>query len=159
MEIGVGGFRSVWDHGWVALARRGSWGRYGENSVRHISDLAVLSYGGGGGELCWWRWGGGIVADLAESFDELCGVVSLLRFGSPSDHLGFWIWFWILRLGFSMLRSLQLFFFYVESRVWDRRLHWRKQFHNIPQILSLSDLIWVFLIFFLGISGNGLYMT
>ena len=69
---------------------------------------------------------------------------ALLQFGSSSNHLGFWIRFWISRLGFSTLHSLQLFFFYVEIRVWDRRLHWRKQFHNIPQILSLSDLIWVF---------------
>ena len=137
-------WRSEWDHGWVALARRGSWGRYGENSVRHISNLAVSSYGGGGGKLGWWRWEGGIVADLVESFDKLCGVVSLVQFGSPSNRLGFCIRFKISRLDFSTLCSLQLFF-YVEIRVRDRRLHWRKQFHNIPQILSLFDLIWVFL--------------
>ena len=29
------------------------------------------------------------MADLVESFDELCGVVSLLQFGSPSNRLGF----------------------------------------------------------------------
>ena len=73
---------------------------------------------------------------------------ALLWFGSPSDRLGFWIWFRISRLDFSTLHSLQLFFFYVEIWVWDCRLHWRKKFHNIPRILSLSNLIWVFLIFF-----------
>ena len=61
-EIEVGGFRSAWDHGGWVSSQRGwlqlsvgrvwSWGRYDENSVRRISDLAMSSYGGGeGGKL------------------------------------------------------------------------------------------------------------
>ena len=87
-EIGVGGFRSAWDHGGWVSSQRGwlqlsvgrvwSWGWYNENSGRHISDLAVSSYrGGGGGKLGWRRRGGGIATNLAESFNELCSNLDL----------------------------------------------------------------------------------
>ena len=66
---------------------------------------------------------------------------ALLQFGSPSNHLGFWIWLQISRLNFSTLHSLQLFFFYVEIWVWDRRLHWNPGLRS----LQLSLMIWVFL--------------
>ena len=126
-EIEVGGFRSAWDHGWVgfksawvALNQRGwlqfgvgrvwLWGQYGENSVRRVSDLAVSSYGGGGGELGQ-RWrGGGIAADLAESFDELCSdsdlhlIVSGFGFDSRS-RVSIFLRFVHFNSSSSMLKS------------------------------------------------------
>ena len=142
-QVGVGGFRPAW----VASAQHGPCVVVGPiqqelNSPRLKSRCVVL----------WRRRRAWLTMARRRNCDELGRELrrALLRFGSPSNHLGFWIWLQISRLNFSTLRSLQLFFFYVEIWVWDRRLHWRKQFHNIPRILSLFDLIWVFLNFFFG---------
>ena len=140
-EIGVGGFKSTWDHGWVgfksawvALARHGPcvvmgpiWRELGMPRLESCSVILRRR------RRAW----------LTTARRRKCGGLgrelwrALLRFGSPFDCLWFWIRFRISLLGFSTIHSLQLFFFYVEIQVWDRRLHWRKKFHNIPQILSL----------------------